>query len=106
MKRYNHPARPCPPEYDTPNECFICGVRTVGVGPTLKHHDEEVRLTTVPREYLPAKAECTRIGELALAQITERASDHERAAAVVIALISEGYLRAKRGAPPKARQRH
>lgn len=102
MTRYNHPAREAPAEPgDVHRECFTCGVRVIGFGPTLKHFDEEVPTKLVPREYIAVLRDCTAAAELALSQLpTERASDYERARAVVVALIEAGFVRTKRTKKP------
>lgn len=107
MTFYNHPAKEAPHDPGDGNhrECFRCGVTVTGFGPTLVHFDEEVRMTAVPREYLPALHDCTQIVEQALSKITDRASDHEVARAVVAALIDERYVRVRRGAPRKTHAR-
>lgn len=103
VKYFNHGAKRDP---EDPRLCFICGAEVTGVEPELRHVGEEIRTTPVPREYIDALHECTAIVEQALAVVPTAASDHERARAAVVALIGERYLRAKRGAPPKARARH
>jgi hypothetical protein len=103
---YDHPAKESPPDPDDPRRlCFTCGGELNGIGPTLMHHDEIIRLATVPREYIPALHDCTAIVEQALSHITSRASDHDVARAVVAALIQERYIRVKRAAPPRKTSR-
>lgn len=96
MRSYNHPAREAAMEPgDTRRECSICGVAVIGVPPDLKHDDENVRTTQVPREYMAALRLATDKGELALSYVTERATDAERARVVAVALIEAGLLRQK-----------
>lgn len=106
MTYYNHPAIEAPAEPgDTRRECFKCGVEVTGVkGVNLMHFDEEVPLVTVPREYMPAVRQATEAIKLAQGQITNRASDEERARAAAVALYSAGLLRT-RPVQPKVRAR-
>lgn len=106
MTYYDHPAIEAPAEPgDTIRECRACGVEVTGVkGVNLTHFDEQVRLITVPREYMPAVRQATEAIVLAQAQITNRASDEERARAAAVALYSAGLLRVK-PVKPKAKAR-
>lgn len=97
MTYYDHPAIEAPFEPgDTRRECRKCGVEVTGVtGVNLMHEGEEVPLITVPREYLAAVRQATAAIVLAQAQITNRASDEERARAAAVALYSAGLLRTR-----------
>lgn len=97
MTFYDHPAIEAPFEPgDTNRECRKCGVEVTGVkGVNLMHKGEEVPLITVPREYMPAVRQAAEAIAQAQAQITNRASDEERARAAAVALYSAGLLRVK-----------
>lgn len=106
MTYYNHPAIEAPAEPgDTRRECSKCGTEVTGVkGVNLMHIDEQVRLITVPREYMAAVRQATEAIVLAQSQITNRASEEERARAAAVALYSAGLLRVK-PVKPRARAR-
>lgn len=96
MTYYDHPAVEFIEPGETRRECRKCGVVVTGVkGVNLMHHDEQVPLITVPREYLAAVRQATEAIGQAQAQITNRASDEERARAAAVALYSAGLLRVK-----------
>jgi hypothetical protein len=93
---YNHQAIEAEVEPgDKTRECRVCGADVIGVGDTLKHFDEQIRTIAVDREYLPAVRLATEAVEAALSQITERATDHERARAAAVAIYKAGLLRQK-----------
>lgn len=96
--RYSHLAVEAPREPgDVRRECRVCGAEVTGVGTDIKHVGEEIRGTPVPREFLPAVRDCVAAVERALSQVTERATDAERARVAVTAVMEQRYLRAKRG---------
>lgn len=97
MTFYNHPAFEAEREPgDTGRECRTCGVAVTGVkGINLTHHDEQVPLVLVPREYMPSVRQATEAIVLAMSQITNRASPDEQARAAAVALYSAGLLRTK-----------
>lgn len=104
MTYYNHPAIEAPRDPgDTRRECRTCGVVVTGVkGVNLMHFDEQVPLVMVSREYLASVRQAAEAIVLAQAQITNRATDEERARAAAVALYSAGLLRQK---PVKPRTR-
>lgn len=94
MTYYNHQAVEAPVEPgDKIRECRACGVEVTGIGDTLKHWDEQIRTIAVPRDYLPAVRQATEAIEQALSQVTNRATDAERARAAAVALVGAGLLR-------------
>lgn len=101
MTYYNHPAIEAEREPgDTRRECRACGVEVTGVkGINLTHHDEQVPLVLVPREYMPSVRQATEAIVLAMSQITNRASPEEQARAAAVALYSAGLLRTKPAKP-------
>jgi len=107
MTYYNHPAIEAPFEPgDTRRECTKCGVEVTGVkGVNLTHHDEQIRMIQVPREYMASVRQTADAILLAQSQITNRASDEERARAAAVALYSAGLLRTK-PVKPKVGARH
>jgi hypothetical protein len=94
---YDHPAKEAPHDPGDGNrrECFRCGVAVTGFGDTLTHFDEHIRTIAVPREYLPAVRQATEAIEMALSQVTNRATDAEFARAAAVAIFSAGLLRVK-----------
>lgn len=107
MTYFDHPAFEAPFEPgDTRRECSKCGIEVTGVkGVNLMHKGEQVRLVTVPREYMAAVRQATEAIVLAQSQITNRASDEERARAAAVALYSAGLLRVKPVKPKVAARR-
>lgn len=97
MTYFDHPAIEATVEPgDTARECRVCAVEVTGVkGVNLMHKGEQIRLITVPREYMAAVRQAADAIVLAQSQVTNRASDEERARAAAVALYEAGLLRVK-----------
>jgi hypothetical protein len=90
---------------DGRRECRICPRPLIGIGPTLRHHDEAVRHRQPDPAMADAVADAVIIAARALeTMLTEaRANDLDRARAVIDALEEAGALAPRRRWRSRAR---
>ncbi|MFF4777616.1 hypothetical protein ACFY05_32795 [Microtetraspora fusca] len=94
MQPYSHRVIPWHNDETGRLECRTCPRPIVGIGPTLRHHDEAVRHHTPDQGMAAAVTDATHLGAQALeAMWTDRCSDLDRARVVVEALEAAGALR-------------
>lgn len=78
-------------------ECLVCGRAVTGIGSTLRHLGEEVRLVKVEPEDARVFHRAIDVGRSAVRKLPSGATPEDVMAAVLAAMYADGLMRRRRG---------